>query len=138
VLKPLPPEWVEKAAQRKAVPPAFMMSVLSKMSLPAYEFFGTLTDEQIQRFLDTGLIRLPMDSLSPRQREAWDRFIAGRDEATEGDTRVWLFKLGAKEDLSNVDVGFTRDGQAVSIAWWVRNLDDPGEEGHGREFFGTL
>jgi len=138
MLKPLPSEILGPAAAEKGISESAMMAMVAPIWGRAYEFFGSLSDDQMERLRETGVIRLPVRSLAAPQREAMERFIATRDDVLQGDLRVTWFKSGAGEDLSNVDVGFALDGHVVAFRWWVRNPDDPESEQTGRDHFATL
>jgi len=121
VLKPMPPELLQEMLQRAGHPDVVMQIVV--MFWPAaWEFFGTLSDEQVERFRTTGRIDLLMGDLTKEQRRALDRFIASYDKAREGDTLVNFFKRGANKDLSNVLVGFQREEHIVALRFLIRNL----------------
>ena len=133
VLKPLPPEMLGGAAQGEAALEA-MLARYTRSFAAAYEFFGTLSDEQIERFLSTKVIRLPVRSLTSAQRAALDNWFDVFRQAMEGgppelaDYLVVLYKEGAAEDLSNVEVGFNAGedmggGHFVHIHFWVRRPD---------------
>jgi hypothetical protein len=136
VLKPQPDEL-----QPSGAPPeiAAMASRIRSTYPAAYEFFGTLTDKQVGRFRATREIRIRAKMLTTIQRAALDRWFEGYRRAMTGaagnlpvpeDYRVALYKEGATEDLSNVDVGFstvpvgsapaTASTHRVSIWFWVK------------------
>jgi len=131
VLKPLPPEMLVEYAQGDKAKEAEIRRNMG--AWPAhYEFFGTLTDEQIQHFLSKKQIRIPVRSLTPKQRAAMERFFSEWRRVMKGteypDFLVLLYKFGAKEDLSNVEVGFdAHSGVIVHVKFWVRS---PGGEVH--------
>jgi hypothetical protein len=130
VLKPVPAEARPTANVGPGLSAA-LRERIERLVYPAgYELFGTLSDEQIKRFLSTKKLRIPVKSMPKSQRKAigvwFDAFI----EAMKGgppeyhDFRVILYKMGAKEDLSNVDAGFTAAaGHAVHLQFWVRQRD---------------
>jgi hypothetical protein len=108
----------------------------------AWELFGSLTDEQIQRFFtakpDTDdpdiskMIFIPVKSLTLEQRAALDEYFDAWRTAMQGlppeqildaDRLVTLYKAGAKEDLSNLDVGFNQAGRSVNITFRIRRPD---------------
>jgi len=65
-------------------------------------------------------VSVPIDSLTPAQREAFSRVKAAWSAEFEAqgeneDLLVKLYKMGAKEGLSNVDVAFTATGHMVSF-----------------------
>jgi hypothetical protein len=138
VLKPLPSELLGPAAAEKGISASAMMAMVAPLWRGAYEFFGALSDDQMERLRETGVIRFPVRSLAAPQREAMERFIATRDGVLQGDLRVTWLKSGAAEDLSDVDVGFAVEGYVVAFRWWVRNPDDPEGEQTGRDHFATL
>jgi hypothetical protein len=116
----------------------------------AYEFFGTLTDTQMQRFLTSEpdwkeaiatrrseaeprkgwkRVLIPMKSLTPPQRRAFDKWAAawGRGrEATHPDSAdylVLLYKAGATKDLSNVRIGFKANPHYVGVISCITKPD---------------
>lgn len=77
------------------------------------------------------------------QRRAFDGWFDAAAEAFKGgppeyaDVRVYLYKLGATEDLSNVEAGFVAvEGHAVHIWFWVRGRD--GKEGSFDTYFAEI
>jgi hypothetical protein len=100
-----------------------------------YELFGSLTDDQIDQFRTTKEVLVPIRSLSPEQRAALDRwfdawrsarlgYAPGEFEWVEDDYLVLLYKWGAKEDLSNVEVGFdVPEGHPVHMRWQIVQAD---------------
>ena len=104
-------------------------------TLPAaWEFFGTLSDGQVERFLATRELRLQVKDLSPKQRAALYRYFEVWREQMKGlperptewgaDWLVDLYKFGAREDLSNVQIEFLVRGSArVAMILRVRQPD---------------
>ncbi|NIM07263.1 MAG: hypothetical protein GTN69_08645 [Armatimonadetes bacterium] len=132
VLKPLPPEMFQGMAQGNKA----METMLARMHefWPAlYELFGTLTDEQIEKFLSAKEIRIPFKSLTAKQSAALDNWFAKYREAMQGlppelklmeDYKIQLYREGADEDFSNVKVGFAaQQGHMVHIQFWIRKSD---------------
>ena len=141
VLKPMPPEVFRDAAQADPASEAFMGRVVRTFPA-AWEFFGSLTDEQIQRFFtakpDTDdpdiskMILIPVKSLTLEQRAALDKYFDAWRTAMQGmpaeqtldaDRLVTFYRAGAKEDLSNLDVGFNQAGRSVNITFRIRRPD---------------
>lgn len=64
-------------------------------------------------------VSVPFKSLTPAQRRASERVQAVWSEAMKAedneDLLVRLYKNGAKEDLSNVDIAFMATGHEVSF-----------------------
>jgi hypothetical protein len=132
VLKPFPLEPLP--AEAETVPGLTDLHARIHSTWPAaYEFFGALTDDQIEHFLSTNEIRIPVKSLTAEQRAALDNWFGVYREAMEGaatdlpvprDYLVQLYRHGAAEDLSNVDVGFStaasEGGHMAHIWFWVR------------------
>jgi hypothetical protein len=124
ILKPLPAEVMYQAVQndlsKKAQIDKFRHTIPA-----AYEFFGTLTGNQLQHFIAAKEIRIPYRKLTPEQKNALDNWFKAYGDSLRGtgaeteDQLVNLYKLGAKRDLSNVDVGFVENG-IVAIQFWVR------------------
>jgi len=130
VLKPTPDEEFTKFAEGDFAKLALARRA-SQTWAAAFEFFGTLTNEQTKRFFSVRQVRMPVSSLSARQRAAldnwfdqWRRVMKGNGTLPE-DFLVVLFKMGAREDLSNVDVGFNaeNEGRRVHTIFWVRQPD---------------
>ena len=123
VLKPIPREILVNYAEGDKAKEAEIQRCLG--TWPAhYEFFGTLTDKQIQQFLSKKQIRIPIRSLTPKQRAAMESFFSEWRLAMKGteqpDFLVFLYKRGAKEDFSNVEAGFdAHGGVIVHIKFWI-------------------
>ncbi|UCC67670.1 MAG: hypothetical protein JSV79_11195 [Armatimonadota bacterium] len=135
MLKPLPPEFSQQRTggdlARKA------LSERYRRTLPAaWEFFGTLTDEQIERFLSAKSVRLRFVDLSGRQRAALLRYFDVFRESMRGlspeeqeyreDPLVELYKLGAKEDLSNVEIEVLVRASGI-VAMFMRAREPGGD-----------
>jgi hypothetical protein len=137
VLKPWPIEELLTSAQGDLAREA-RLKKMRRIWPAAYEFFGTLTDEQTQHFLSTGTVRIPVKSLSTQQRTALDNWLEAYRKNMAGlgpekdDFLVRLYRDGAKEDLSNVEVGFstlTGGGHLVKIRFWIGGGPDSGGTG---------
>ncbi len=123
VLKPIPEEALLSIARADKAAEAMLRRAAGAWPA-AYEFFGTLTDGQIERFLSAKEIAIPVKSLTPEQRDALDNWFEVWRKVMNGldpeDYLIVLYKMGAEEDLSNVRVGFiAHGGHAVHIAFWV-------------------
>jgi len=73
-------------------------------------------------------VLITFGSLSPGQRTIFDRMVeASRNRPPEArpqpDLLVQLYKIGAREDLSNVAVGFSASGHVVSTSFVVKDKD---------------
>jgi hypothetical protein len=129
VLQPVPAEFWREYAQGETGMQAMLKRYF--LALPAaYEFFGTLSDEQIERFRSTRVVRTPVRLLTPKQRAAFETWLDVYQKAMKGTTLgeddflVFLYKCGARKDFSNVEVGFdAQAGNAVQIKCWVRQPD---------------
>jgi len=137
VLKPVPIEEQLGALRGDQAKQALVLR--QKRFWPAlYEFFGTLSDEQVERFLASReeplKILIPVKSLTTKQRAALDNWFEIYHKVNEGtmspelkfleDYRVGLYKLGANQDLSNVKVGFVaQGGHAVHILFCITRPD---------------
>jgi hypothetical protein len=102
-----------------------------RVSYPAWEFFGTLSDQEVHRLFASKVaavgdrpaslsraMTLPYKSMSHKQKAAFNRYLDVWRETYEGtdlaqygeglvpDRLVVLYKHGAKEDLSNVLITF--------------------------------
>jgi hypothetical protein len=64
-------------------------------------------------------VRVPMKSFSPRQRQLFDKYAAVYAGYNQGpgkhDLLVDLYRAGATQDLSNVDLLFSTHGHLVSL-----------------------
>jgi hypothetical protein len=128
VLKPMPSDMPTAPDVPEEVLRA-IMALKERMDLPCWELFGTLSDEQMDRFLATERVELRVPDLTDRQRAALEAVFDACEgfelEGAELDFGVILYKGGALEDLSNVDVGFkVVEGQVVGFFATLR-----GEEG---------
>jgi hypothetical protein len=127
VLKPMPREWLGAAAQGDQTRAAFV-DKFTRVWPASYEFFGTLTDDQMERFLSTGQIRIPVKALSVAQKAALDSWFSTWRRAMKGtddeDFLVDLYKVGAQRDLSNVEAGFdVPSGHMVHVKFWTKRPD---------------
>jgi hypothetical protein len=131
VLKPMPTEAMAAASNGNQSVSA-MMERYSKTFPAAYDFFGTLTDEQIKHFQSAKEIRISVKQLTSRQNTALNNWFedfrkAMQDSPSEfSDYLVMLYKSGAAEDLSNVEVGFTAKiggGHMVHLYFWITKPD---------------
>jgi hypothetical protein len=129
VIKPNPPQAQQKGAEANAAQAA--LDEAYRRTLPAaWEFFGTLSDEQIQQFRAAREIRLPVTSLTPKQRAALNNFFNTWRQAMKDAPPIdqnWLTQLrmfGATEDFSNVEVTFdVRPSGIVRMTLAVRQPD---------------
>ena len=106
--------------------------------VPAWEFFGSLTDEQIERFRSRRDLRIQVRDLTDKQRAAlyrffdvWRKEFKGVSAVTTEFSEDWLvelYKLGAREDLSNVEVQFLVRGRG-RVAMLLRSRQPDGSLG---------
>jgi len=130
VLKPIPPEIWASAGEKAGPEIKAIVARLPNTYASAWEFFGTLNDEEIERLRSSGSVRVPFRSMTKSQRrildayfEVWRKAMAGQ-EVVWADWLVELYKEGAREDLSNVDAGFRRDSdRGVNIQFWITQSD---------------
>jgi hypothetical protein len=136
VLKPLP-------AKDASDPSSAAAAAADRLIYAAtYEFFGTLSDKQIERLLAAKELKIPVKSLSEEQRSALGRWFDVWREAmrgvsavhTSGDRLVDLYRFEAEKDLSNVSVGFNVSGHAVNMRFWIRQQDGSEKHGFGNTF----
>jgi len=116
VLRPMPDE-VSVARDKGDMVGRAWSEKYHRTFVVAWEFFGSLTDQQIERFVATKRLRLLVKDLTPQQRAAlyhyfdvWREQMKGvpvdyQDQFGE-DWLVELYRLGAKQDLSNVEITF--------------------------------
>ena len=133
VLKPIPAEML--GAWGEAGGPALQVILVRfrRTWTAGYELFGAMTDEQIERFVSTGQVRIRVRSLTPKQRAALDNYFDVWRDAMAGvgggmdDVLVDLYREGAREDLSNVGVGFvwggTEEDRGVNLQFWITRPD---------------
>jgi len=129
VLRPFPElPSAEESARGELVDKA--LSYRFTRTLPAaWEFFGSLSDEQLARFLASKRVVLRVKDLSPKQKtalyhyfEVWRQAFKGRpphDPEFVEDWLVELYKSGAREDLSNVQIEFLVRGSG-RVAMFLR------------------
>ncbi len=148
VLKPMPAEVKRLSAQ--GVPPETAKALAAKRMMlvwpAAYELFGALNDEQTAQFLQvremvapsgkSGMppirvrgyeVVVPAKQLTTKQRTALDRYLEAARKSDDFDLLVFMYKRGARRDLSNVRVGFTTaqagGGHIVSVVFYITTLD---------------
>jgi hypothetical protein len=131
VIKPNPPELGQESAQGELAQQA--LNERYERTLPAaWELFGTLRDDQIKRFLSAKALRIPVRDLSDKQRAALEHFFSDWRTAMKGappDEQDWLrqlYKFGAREDLSNVDLAFDVRGSGIVRMMLVVRRQDGG------------
>ena len=140
------PEFLRAAQVLKALPlealgggsgnPAKEAGARRKVAIlpAAWALFGSLSDQQIEGFQTTGAVRVPVKSLTTKQRAALDNWFEVFRSVNRGqyppqfrdqeDLLVQLYKIGARQDLSNVDVGFSPEGgRVVRPQFWIRQQD---------------
>jgi hypothetical protein len=121
----LKPESLESMKDPRLSGQAQQAAVAEKVRFytDAYQLLGSLDDKQIQRYLTTREVRVPIKALTKKQRAAHDAYCKW-DEII-----VALYKLGAVKDLSNVEFGFADSTQGtmpnigVRPTWWIRQRD---------------
>jgi len=139
VLKPLPLSFIKSPAKTDAENAARMKAAAITWAA-AYEFFGTLSDRQVERFLQAKLryLVIPIKQLTQEQRAAVDRYFEAWRQTHKAvllpghpeirDCVLMLYKRGAKRDLANVVAGFDAGkraggGHVVSICFEVTKPD---------------
>ena len=133
VLKPMPDEALQLPPGEAPQGMNAMLQRYRGTFRASYEFFGALDDRQIERFRATKEVRIPVKSLTARQRAALDHWFENYRTIMKGtgpefeDYLTFVYKMGGSEDLSNVDVGFLapggKGGHIVHIYFWVRTPD---------------
>lgn len=98
--------------------------------VPAWEFFGTLSDDQVKGLLADKRVSMSCASLTQQQREALDSFFkvyrsAMKDAPVSDDWPVDLLadlrRFGASEDLSNLELVLNvREGNRVCLMCLIR------------------
>jgi hypothetical protein len=109
VLRPLPSDAhvaVENAAEHAA-----QIALIRDHFYPrTWELFGSLSDAQIEELVLYREVSVPVAEMTGRQMTVFRRLLDDwRDLTIQGqqcDLEVMLYKAGAREDLSNVAVGF--------------------------------
>jgi hypothetical protein len=140
VLGSLPSEELRAAAAANPEMEAFVTALLEVLWPRAFELFGSLTDQQVEKFLAQREIRLYIPSLPASQKTALDNWIEAAGEVAALAPGValpadgvppqerflaLLREEGAAEDLSNVDVGFRTERGAVGLYFWI-NVSESG------------
>jgi hypothetical protein len=97
----------------------FPSSALPKQIVDANVKSGEGRVEGSYYFTNIKAVRLPMQSLTPRQKELFDKYVAVYEGCNQGakkpDLLVDLYHAGAKQDLSNVNMRFQTKGRLVSL-----------------------
>lgn len=109
-----------------------LLGYMKQVNPTLWQLFGSLTDAQIESFLSTRKISIPARDLAPNQRDALEMVLdANEGDAVEisgvtlPDFRTLLYKMGAREDLSNVTIGFrVEGGNMVSFNARVDGVED--------------
>jgi hypothetical protein len=142
VLKPTPSEIYLTAAdpmERAVQEVAWHDHILPR----TWEMFGTLADEQVEHFLSAKEVFVKVTEMTPEQRAALQRLLDDFQGLEAGgqdfDLEVRLYKFGAREDLSNVQVGFvTAEGEGathqvifMASVVWAKPGDPHGTYGLG-------
>ena len=142
-LRPLSPEMLDAMARR--FPGGKQGLDGYCRTLPViYEFFGTLSPEQLRQLRAHDRVFIPMQSLTPEQRRLVDDwFDCWKKEMTAApanlrDLRPLLQQIGIKKDLSNLEVGFiassnletglTLIGESVSFVFRSQGAKDQRHE----------
>ncbi|NIM07266.1 MAG: hypothetical protein GTN69_08660 [Armatimonadetes bacterium] len=112
---------------------AAMAGRLNRVMPAAWELFGTLSDEQIEKMIDTNEVSIPATQLTDKQWDALNHFFDVWHQTYKGvspledwseDVVVDLYKLGAREDLSNIVIAFKAGrSKRVAILFHVRQSD---------------
>lgn len=122
VLKPMPAD-TSPGAQGGGLSAGAFEQRFHRALPAAWEFFGALSDEQIQGLRSTKSLHLGVAELAQPQRAAMDRFFATWRSAMQGlpadperytlDYVADLHRLGAAQDLSNVDIELAVRGSGI-------------------------
>jgi hypothetical protein len=87
---------------------------MERIAVPAWEFFGTLNDQEMSKLMKSKDLRMRYRTMRPRQQQAlkawlevWRQNMKDLDSGWyqggwQADWLVVLYKHGAKQDLSNV------------------------------------
>jgi hypothetical protein len=128
VLRPIPLEAYIKWQEAYPINGSLFIRCAYTLE-PVYDLFGLLTDKQIQQFISSKKIRLPVKTLNTAQHKVLNDFFEifrktmENEPTVDDDCLVVLYKDGAREDLSNVDLGFVHDGAKVNFQFWIRRPD---------------
>jgi hypothetical protein len=129
VLKPIPPEPGKNDPQTQA-----LVAKVKLVTVPAWEFFGTLSDQDISSLQAGTDVSLRYDSMSDKQRNALNNWLEvwrqTMKDIPEGggwkpDWLVVLYRYGAKEDLSNVLCTFKTKGNHI-VQFWLQAIQSDG------------
>jgi len=98
---------------------------------PAWELFGTLSDEQIKELKQKQSVVLPYPQMTDKQKSLfndlvinWEKAMSADKSASPSDLRQELIKLGASENFANVEVAFMgRASRRVALVLQVRQVD---------------
>jgi len=122
VLKPFPLGEMLRDPRSDDISTRAAVRYATRVWSAGYQFFGTLSDEQVGHFLSAKdkLVVIPVKSLTATQRAALDSYFEASRQAGK-DRLVELYKYGADKDLSNVEAGFSTWGRSVHISCRVRS-----------------
>jgi hypothetical protein len=99
-----------------------------------WELFGSLSDKQIERFLTSERVEIRVPDLTQKQREAFDSVLTAfeglRVQEMDVDLRLTLHRDGAREDLSNVSIGFKMMG-GKTVAFFAKVSGQEEEHAYG-------
>jgi hypothetical protein len=116
VLKPMPAESGPPANLPQEAFRA-LTAFKQKTDPLCWELFGSLPDEVIERFLASEKVEMRVPGLTQKQRGALEAVLTSfedlRLQGEEMDLRLVLYRDGAREDLSNVNIGFKVMGDGV-------------------------
>ena len=110
-----------------------LLGYMRQINPTLWQLFGSLTDAQIETFLTAKQISISVRDLTPVQTAALSAVLdanKGKEIEMSGvslpDFRTLLYKMGAKQDLSNVTVGFTVEGaNTLSFNAHVQGVKEP-------------
>jgi len=110
-----------------------LLEYMRRVNARLWELFGSLSDAQIESFLEAQRIAIAVRDLTPGQMAALDAVLdanRGNEMDISGvtlpDFRTLLYKMDAAEDLSNVTIGFTIEGaNTLSFNARVAGRTDP-------------
>jgi hypothetical protein len=134
VIEPQPEEFRPTADESELTRLALQQRYRRTL-VPAWELFGTLSDHQIDQLIHAKSIDLRYVDLTEKQRSTLLRYFDAHRDAFAGlsaeehgygeDPLVELYKAGAAEGLSNVEIEFaTRRASGIVVMWvWVRQAD---------------
>jgi hypothetical protein len=135
------PQFIRAATTLKPIPDdaqgpnpdQALHAKLDQVRIPAWEFFGTLSDQEVSNLKANKELKLPFGTMNSEQQAAFNHFLDvwqnimkdwPSNVGLKRDLRIALAGKGAKQDLSNVLCKLVvRDSGIVAMMLYVIQPD---------------